>query len=61
MQEDGIHQTEYRLINQVKTDVYTKISVDLMYDEYIATHVCNYNWQYKSNAYLTAVILQEHS
>ena len=39
MMEDGIKQTRYKVINTAVAELYTKISVDLLYEEYMKTHV----------------------
>ena len=39
LMEDGINQTRYKVIKRVVTELYTKISVDLLYEEYMMTHV----------------------
>ena len=37
--EDGLNQTQYKVLSTVVTDLFTKISVDLLYADYIATYV----------------------
>ena len=37
--EDGLNQTQYKILSMVLTDLFTKISVDLLYADYIATYV----------------------
>ena len=39
MSNDGIYQTKYQVVNKVETEVFTKISVNLLYGDYIKTHV----------------------
>ena len=39
MEEDGIDQVKYKVIDRMMTDVYTKIIVDLSYTDYISTYV----------------------
>ena len=36
MIKDGLNQTKYELVEKVVTDVYTKISVNLLYTKYKA-------------------------
>ena len=37
--EDGVRQTQYDVISEVTNEIFTKISVDLLYEDYISTHV----------------------
>ena len=37
--EDGLNQTQYKVLSTVVTDLFTKISVDLLYSDYITTYV----------------------
>ena len=39
IEEDGIDQVKYKVIDRMMTDVYTKIAVDLSYTDYINTYV----------------------
>ena len=39
IKEDGIYQTQYDVISEVTNELFTKISVDLLYEDYISTHV----------------------
>ena len=39
MEDDGIDQVKYKVIDRMMTDVYTKIIVDLSYADYISTYV----------------------
>ena len=43
MYEDGIDQTQYKVLSTVSTELFTKISVDLLYEDYISTYVSNLN------------------
>ena len=39
IEEDGIDQAKFKVIDRMMTDVYTKIAVDLSYTDYINTYV----------------------
>ena len=39
MEEDGVGQVKYKVIDTMVTDVYTKIIADLSYTDYISTYV----------------------
>ena len=39
--EDGLNQTQYKVLSMDLTDLFIKISVDLLYTDYIATYVSN--------------------
>ena len=49
--EDGINQAQYKVLSTVVTDLFTKISVDLLYADYIATYV-SIRFSYLSNNYM---------
>ena len=48
--EDGLNQTQYKVLSTVVTDLFTKISVDLLYSDYITTYV-SIIFSYLSNNY----------
>ena len=52
--EDGINQTQYKVLSTVVTDLFTKISVDLLYADYIATYV-SINFSYLSCNYMVCL------
>ena len=45
MEKDGIDQVKYKVIDRMMTDVYTKITVDLYYKDYISTYVSTTTFQ----------------
>ena len=46
MEEDGINQTQYIVLSKIVTDLFTIITADLSYADYIATHVSIYLIQF---------------
>ena len=35
MKEDGLLQTKYKLTNKIETELFTKLVVNLLYDDYV--------------------------
>ena len=58
IEEDGIDQAKFKVIDKMMTDVYTKIAVDLSYTDYINTYVSKTSFHFATFIYLIFSSLQ---